>query len=86
MIRETVYIMTVLMKSNAESISDASTEREDEVSVTIILATSNNTFAVKLMRIAKFTIPDPTSALGRRLSTWGSRADSSSKETLLEEG
>jgi hypothetical protein len=51
-----VYIMIVLMRSNVESINDASTDREDEVRVTMSLATSNNTFAPKLMRIAKFTI------------------------------
>lgn len=77
--------MTVLMKSNTESINDASNDREDEVSVTMILAASNNTFAAKLMKIAKFTIRNPLSALGRRLSKCGSRADSSSKETLREE-
>lgn len=68
MILETVYIMTVLMKSNAESINDASNDREDEVSVTMILAASNNIFATKLMKIAKFTIRNPVSALRRRLS------------------
>jgi hypothetical protein len=55
MILETVYIMTVLIKSNTESINDVSNDREDEVSVTMILAASNNTFAPKLMKIAKVT-------------------------------
>jgi len=75
------------VKSNAESTKDAKTDNEDDVSVTMILAMSRNTLAVKLMKMATLTIRDESlSGLGWRCSTCGSRADSSSKDSLRDDG
>lgn len=71
------------MKSRAESTREARTEREEEVRATMNLAARRKTFAAKLMKIARFTMREWD-------SNWvvveGRRADSSSKETLLEDG
>ena len=56
MIRETMKIIAVDMKSRAESTSDAKTDNEEDVNVTIILATRSNIFAAKFIKIVKFTI------------------------------
>jgi hypothetical protein len=76
-------MMTVEVKSSAESTREASTERDEEVRVTMIFATRSKTLAAKLTRIAMFTIREcgPVCASGK-----GSRGVSSSKETLLEDG
>ena len=76
--------MTVDMKSRAESTKDANTERDEEVSVTMNLAIRSKTLAAKLTKIAMFTIRDLDPMWDSECE--GRRADSSSKETLLEEG
>ena len=48
--------MRVDMKSNAESTRDAKMDREEDVRVTMTLATRRKTFAAKLTKIAMFTM------------------------------
>ena len=48
-------MMRVERKSRTESTNDARTEREEDVKVTITLATRRNTFAMKFMKIANCT-------------------------------
>jgi len=76
-------MMTVDVKSRPESTSEASTERDEEVRVTMNFAMSRRTLAAKLTRIAMFTMREwgAVCASGK-----GSRGVSSSKETLLEDG
>ena len=52
MIRETEYIIAADIKSRAESTREANTDKEDEVSVTIIFATSRKTLAAKFTKMA----------------------------------
>ena len=75
--------MTVDMKSNAESTRDAKTDREEDVRVTMNFAARRKTFAAKLTKIAMFTMRELDS---NWVDPEGRSADSSSKETLLEEG
>jgi hypothetical protein len=84
MIWDTEYMMTVDVKSRAESTRDAKTERDEEVKATMNFAMRRKTFAAKLMKIATFTMREFDLACVS--SGEGSRADSSSKETLLEDG
>jgi hypothetical protein len=72
-------MMIVDVKSRIESTRDARTEREDELKVTMILATSRKTFARKLISNAKFTILELMPSPAPRIS-----ADSSSKETARD--
>jgi len=76
-------MMTVDVKSRPESTREASTERDEEVRVTMNFAMSRRTLAAKLTRIAMFTMREwaPVCASGK-----GSRGVSSSKETRLEDG
>ena len=74
--------MTVDMKSRAESTSDAITDNDDDVKATIHLAISRNTFAAKLINMARLTIREfEPSGLSS-----GSSADSSLNETRREGG
>lgn len=76
--------MTVDVKSSAESTKEANTERDEEVRVTMILAMRSKMLAAKLTLMARFTIRELVSLWA---SEWeGRRADSSSNETLREEG
>lgn len=75
--------MTVDMKSNTESTRDAKTDREEEVRATMNFAARRKTFAVKLTKIAMFTMRELDS---NWIVVEGRSAVSSSKETLLEEG
>ena len=75
--------MTVDVKSRPESTREASTERDEEVRVTMNFAMRSKTLAAKLTRMAMFTMREcgPVCASGK-----GSRGVSSSKETRLEDG
>ena len=75
--------MTVDMKSKAESTREARTDREDEVSATMNFAARRKTLAAKLMRIAMFTTRELDS---NWFTEVGRSADSSSKETRLDDG
>ena len=70
------------MKSRAESTKDARTDNDEDVKVTMIFATSSNTFAMKLTNMARLTIRDRFS----RGSSSGRREDSSLKETRRDGG
>lgn len=54
-----MYIITVDKKSRTESTREARTEREEDVNATTIFATNRNTLAMKLTKIARFTIGEP---------------------------
>ena len=77
--------MIVEVKSRNESTREAKTDNEEDVNVTIILAISSSTFAIKLTNIATFTILEDELISGEAPCI-GRSGLSSSKETLREGG
>lgn len=74
------------MKSRIESTREARTEREEDVNVTMTFATRRSKLAMKLTRIAKFTIGEPVSVDKGSRESSGRRAVSSSIETRRDGG